>query len=663
MCIRDRTYLGLPSSLISPISVVAASGTLISTALAGAGQGASANTSSIYFGSYAGSGTTGTYNSIFMGYYAGQNAKNSSYANFIGQQAGMNATTAVNSNFIGYNTGNGATGADDSNFMGVSAGFNATNANFSNIFGYFAGSGATNASYSNLFGFQAGYAGIIGSIGSNNIIIGTNISLPAATANAINIGGVLFGTGTYSTTTGNPSINGQTNGKIGINIVSPTEALHISGNTLIHGGITVSAASTSTATYTAAANGGRTGVVGITDGANMYVTSPSGGNLYLGNSTTTYVAGALSVTGVGTIGAAGIVTSSASHRAPIFYDTDNTGYYLDPSATSNLNAVTAAGTITAANFLSPIAQFNTNGSSNDPYGAVSVTNTTVSNWAYFGMTRAGQIGTGIGLTTGNQMWFGASTAGGAASLLSGTAWLTMNSAGATFAAGITASILYDSNNTAYYTDPASTSNLNAIIAAGTITGNNGYTGPATDGVGYGFWTSGPSAYGMYMSSTGNATFGGRMSGETTSDYNIYFSMATGTNRGFVFRSYKGAEIFGINPDGCRASTDIIAYATSDERLKDNITLIEKPLEKLSKINGYMFDWNDKQTSYTGHDIGVIAQEIELVLPEVVTTRDNGYKAVKYEKIVPLLIEAIKEQQQQIDDLKELVNQLIQNNNK
>ena len=53
----------------------------------------------------------------------------------------------------------------------------------------------------------------------------------------------------------------------------------------------------------------------------------------------------------------------------------------------------------------------------------------------------------------------------------------------------------------------------------------------------------------------------------------------------------------------------------------------------------------------GKDIGVIAQEIERVLPEVVTTRDTGFKAVKYEKIVALLIEAIKEQQIQIDQLK------------
>jgi hypothetical protein len=54
----------------------------------------------------------------------------------------------------------------------------------------------------------------------------------------------------------------------------------------------------------------------------------------------------------------------------------------------------------------------------------------------------------------------------------------------------------------------------------------------------------------------------------------------------------------------------------------------------------------------GHDIGVIAQEVERILPEIVTTRENGYMAVKYEKMVPLLIEAIKELAGQVKDLQE-----------
>ena len=98
--------------------------------------------------------------------------------------------------------------------------------------------------------------------------------------------------------------------------------------------------------------------------------------------------------------------------------------------------------------------------------------------------------------------------------------------------------------------------------------------------------------------------------------------------------------------------DVIAYYSSDKRLKDNIVRIENPLEKVDKIGGYTFDWNDKQETYTGKDVGVIAQEIQEVLPEVVTERDNGYLAVKYEKIVPLLIESIKELKQEVDDIKQ-----------
>ena len=99
--------------------------------------------------------------------------------------------------------------------------------------------------------------------------------------------------------------------------------------------------------------------------------------------------------------------------------------------------------------------------------------------------------------------------------------------------------------------------------------------------------------------------------------------------------------------------DVTAFYSSDERLKDNIQPIESPLEKIFKINGVSFDWNEKSDK-KGHDVGVIAQEIEKVLPELVVERDSGYKAVRYEKIVALLIEAIKQQQLQIDELKSKV---------
>ena len=106
----------------------------------------------------------------------------------------------------------------------------------------------------------------------------------------------------------------------------------------------------------------------------------------------------------------------------------------------------------------------------------------------------------------------------------------------------------------------------------------------------------------------------------------------------------------ISGSQIEASGDVIAFSSSDRRFKDNLVVIEGSLDKIGKINGYEFDWNNKQTAYKGHDIGVVAQEIEAVLPEVVTTRGDGYKAVKYDKIVPLLIESIKELQKKVEDI-------------
>ena len=109
-----------------------------------------------------------------------------------------------------------------------------------------------------------------------------------------------------------------------------------------------------------------------------------------------------------------------------------------------------------------------------------------------------------------------------------------------------------------------------------------------------------------------------------------------------------------------AGNDIVAFSTSDERLKENVKPLENALNKVSQLNGVEFDWKEltaeeKKTIHgnEGHDVGVIAQEVEKVLPEVVTERDTGYKAVKYEKIVPLLIEAIKDLKAEIEELKDI----------
>ena len=99
-------------------------------------------------------------------------------------------------------------------------------------------------------------------------------------------------------------------------------------------------------------------------------------------------------------------------------------------------------------------------------------------------------------------------------------------------------------------------------------------------------------------------------------------------------------------------SDITAFAASDRRLKDNITPIPNALDKVLSLSGNTFDWN-QESDYEGQGgTGVIAQEVEaLDLPGVTTIRDNGTHAVRYERLVPLLIEAIKELKAEVDELK------------
>jgi hypothetical protein len=111
---------------------------------------------------------------------------------------------------------------------------------------------------------------------------------------------------------------------------------------------------------------------------------------------------------------------------------------------------------------------------------------------------------------------------------------------------------------------------------------------------------------------------------------------------------------GLTINGAITATgDITAFYTSDERLKENIQPIQNALSKVETISGNEYDWKEgfeEIHTKKGNDIGVIAQEIQKILPQAVIERDNGYLGVNYEKIIPLLIEAIKELSAKVDRL-------------
>lgn len=112
-----------------------------------------------------------------------------------------------------------------------------------------------------------------------------------------------------------------------------------------------------------------------------------------------------------------------------------------------------------------------------------------------------------------------------------------------------------------------------------------------------------------------------------------------------------------------ATGDVIAYYSSDRNLKENIRPITNAISKVKLLNGITYNWNKLYLdSVPEHlkeitnrrEVGLIAQDVEIVLPELVSNKPSGYKGIKYDKIVALLVEAIKEQQIQIDNLRKKV---------
>ena len=97
--------------------------------------------------------------------------------------------------------------------------------------------------------------------------------------------------------------------------------------------------------------------------------------------------------------------------------------------------------------------------------------------------------------------------------------------------------------------------------------------------------------------------------------------------------------------------------TSDKRLKENVVLIDNPLDKVMAMRGVYFDWIDKEKYNDKNQMGFIAQEVEAVCPQLVVTKDDGFKSVNYSQTVSLLVEAIKEQQDIINQLRSDMDEL------
>ena len=97
-------------------------------------------------------------------------------------------------------------------------------------------------------------------------------------------------------------------------------------------------------------------------------------------------------------------------------------------------------------------------------------------------------------------------------------------------------------------------------------------------------------------------------------------------------------------------------------VKDIKEKIPNALSSIIKLNGYRFDWKEDKTKLfvLKEDVGVIAQEVAEVFPELARTNEDGFMSVRYQGLTAVLIEAIKEQQGQIEELKRQIEYLVEN---
>ena len=200
-----------------------------------------------------------------------------------------------------------------------------------------------------------------------------------------------------------------------------------------------------------------------------------------------------------------------------------------------------------------------------------------------------------------------------------------------------APIFYDTDNTAYNVNPAATSTLQTLAVTSACSALI-------------FYNYGSTSYYVNPGSTSrllSLDMVGAISSQSTVTATSFVESA---NSAYYFDG-------GNTGDSIRTAGNIVAYY-SDERLKDKKGNIENALEKLLTLNGFYYEPNERaqELGYKKKlEIGVSAQEVEAVLPEIVNDAPigYGYKTLDYSKLVPLLIEAIKEQQKQIDELKRI----------
>ena len=145
-------------------------------------------------------------------------------------------------------------------------------------------------------------------------------------------------------------------------------------------------------------------------------------------------------------------------------------------------------------------------------------------------------------------------------------------------------------------------------------------------------------------------------GTTDTSANLIISSATHPSANLTLDLATALKAWGnVYCNNLRAFADVEANYTSDINVKTNLRSIDNTREILEKIKGYLFEWNTNDHKSGQTDLGVIAQEVQEVLPFLVDQRDDGTLAVKYQSLIPLLVDAVKKLKQDVEELREIVD--------
>lgn len=645
-------------------------------------------TDRLFFGNNAGNNASLAEGSIFVGNNAGDGATNASYSNFIGTESGYQATNAFASNFLGLSSGFQATNASYSQFIGEQSGYQATNASQSVFLGPYAGYQAANAKNAIFIGYSTGASDAVNNtVSGSSILLGNfastggfsnSIGIGRGVANSessqLNIGNLLFGRGIYGsdTTSGTP-VSG---GKIGIGTSTPNNVLDLYSTT--KSALGFSGASGSNYKWTIGmdvSNGGRFSIasstaLGTTDrfvidgNGNVGIgeTSPTA-KLHIKASTSGSGSNAFRIwnagsvdrmvfrddgrlwVGDGTVSYGEIVNITTSGvQAGLVIQTAGTGYAAGDGF--RLQVVDGTGVRYHNYETTPhifyinsteVARFSSSGA------IMQITGTLAAQYTGAGSSRGGTISLVSSAGT-PQDWYMA-VAGTDNSVVNGRSW-----------------ILYDNTNSVARFFVDTNGNVGAGLGSTAATArfharSTSYPAFRGDYDASNYFTASTTSTGLTIfDAVGTApafSFSDNVGIGTTSPYAKLAVVGSVVATNYVATSSTlGFQASNLLGGATTLSTDAngnIIRTPSDQTLKDNVVTITDALSKIERLRGVTFEWKDKDRFGDQLEIGLIAQEVEEVVPEVVRS-GGAYKSVNYPNLVALLIEGVKALKEKVDGI-------------